>query len=333
MAVTIKDVAHAAGVSASTVSRVFTIPDVVRHDTRQRVFEVATTLGYHPNRAARGLITGRTGNLGLLVPDLTNPFFPGVVKGVQARARESDLSVFLADTDEDPAAEADLVRALSGQVDGMLLCSPRTSEDELRALAGETPVVLLNRRVGRIPSVAVDNADAIRQAVAHLRAFGHGRVAFVAGPRTSWSSRERARALRAATAAAGVELAEIGNFAPGFDGGVAAADLVLAAGVTAVVAYNDLVAAGLLNRFAARGVAVPATISVVGFDDIALASMVTPALTTLSQPMEQTGRAGVDLLLQLIADPGRAATATRRELTSRLMVRDSTGPARREAVA
>ncbi len=151
--------------SPSTVTRALTAPDVVQPETRARVQQAAAALGYQPNRAARGLITGRTGNLGLIVPDLTNPFFPGVVKGVQARAREADYSVFLADTDEDATAEAELVRALTKQVDGIVLCSPRTTEEELRTLAGETPMVLINRRVGRLPSVTIDNTDAIRQAV------------------------------------------------------------------------------------------------------------------------------------------------------------------------
>jgi LacI family transcriptional regulator len=309
------------------VSRALSSPDVVQEETRARVRQAATALGYHPNRAARGLITGRTGNIGLIVPDLTNPFFPGVVKGVQTRARESDFSVFLADTDEDSTAEAELVRALIKQVDGIVFCSPRTSEEELRTLAGETPMVLLNRRVGRIASVTIDNQDAIRHAVAHLQALGHRRVAFVAGPRNSWSNRERTRVLRAAFAAAGLDLVELGAVTPQFSGGIAAADLVLAAGVTAVIAYNDLVALGLLNRFTARGVTVPTEMSLIGFDDIVFAEMVSPALTTLAQPKERSGRAGVDLLLQLLEDPDRTGVL-RRELTSQLMVRDSTGPAR-----
>ncbi|GAA4262983.1 LacI family DNA-binding transcriptional regulator [Dactylosporangium darangshiense] len=326
MPVTIKDVARAAGVSASTVSRALSMPDLVLPRTRERVQRAAGELGYHPNRAARGLITGRTGNIGLIVPDLTNPFFPGVVKSVQVRARQADYSIFLADTDERDAAEVDLIRALGKQVDGILLCSPRTSEAELLDACGDTPIVLLHRRIGRVPSVTVDNGDAVRQAVAHLVALGHRRIGYVAGPRLAWSNRERLRALRVTTAAAGVELVEVAAVAPQFTGGVAAADLVLAAGVTAVVAYNDLVALGLLNRFNARGVAVPGDISVVGFDDIVFAGMVSPALTTLAQPVEETGRAGVELLLQLLEHPDRAATA-RRELFAQLMVRGSTGPA------
>lgn len=124
MRATIREVAREAGVSASTVSRALSTPEMVNATTRERVLRAAERLGYAPNRAARGLITGRTGNLGLIVPDLTNPFFPSVVKGVQAKAREADYAVFLADTDEDPAAEVGLVRALAKQVDGLILCSP-----------------------------------------------------------------------------------------------------------------------------------------------------------------------------------------------------------------
>jgi DNA-binding LacI/PurR family transcriptional regulator len=328
MAVTIKDVARAAGVSPATVCRALSTPDLVRAETCERVRRSAAELGYSPNRAARGLITGRTGNLGLIVPDLGNPFFPGVVKGIQARAREADYAVFLADTDEDPAAETQLVRTLAKQVDGLVLCSPRMSEAELRDFAAQTPLVMLNRRVGRIPAVTFANVDGMRQAVTHLTALGHRRIAYVAGPRASWSNRERVRGLRLAVAAAGAELIEIGPVQPQFDGGVAAADPVLAAGVTAVIAYNDVIALGLLSRFNARGIAVPAAVSVIGFDDIALAAMVHPSLTTVGLPIENSGRAGIDLLLGLLQDPARFG-ATRRELDTQLMVRGSTGPAPR----
>jgi LacI family transcriptional regulator len=328
MAVTIKDVARAAGVSASTVCRALGSPQLVRPETAERVRRAASSLGYQPNRAARGLITGRTGNLGVIVPDLANPFFAGMVKGVQARAREADYAVFLADTDEDPAAELELVRALSKQVDGVVLCGPRMSEEDLRSAADETPVVMVNRRVARIPSVTVDNVDGERQAVAHLTALGHRRIAFVEGPRTSWANRERLRGLRAVTKAAGVELVEVGNFLPQFEGGVAAADLVLAARVTAVIAYNDLVALGLLNRFATRKIEVPGEISVVGCDDIIVSAMVSPSLTSIAIPKEPAGRAGVDLLLQVLeSSPASPKAITRREVSTHLMVRGSTGPA------
>ncbi|WP_426502717.1 LacI family DNA-binding transcriptional regulator [Dactylosporangium sp. McL0621] len=324
MAVTIKDIAQAAGVSTSTVSRALAGSGLLPPSTRRRIERAADELGYRPNRVARALSTGRTGNVGLLVPDLLNPYFAAVVKGVQARARESGHWVFLTDTDEDPAVEADRVRALVKQVDGVVLCSPRTSEPQLRLLALETPMVMLNRRVAGLPSVTTDNGEGIKQLVAHLVALGHERVAYVAGPRASWSNRSRLRLLRTATAAAGVGLVETGNVEPRFAGGIAAADQVLGAGVTAVVAYNDLMALGLLNAFGARGVEVPGRMSVAGFDDILPAALASPALTTVGQPSEGAGRAGMDLLLRLMADrQSRPAP----EPVARLVVRNSTGPA------
>jgi LacI family transcriptional regulator len=323
---TIREVAREAGVSASTVSRSLSAPEMVNPETRERVRRVAQRLGYAPNRAARGLITGRTGNLGLIVPDLANPFFPTLVKGVQAKAREADYAVFIADTDEDATAEAGLIRALAKQVDGLILCSPRAREEEIRALSDDGVLVMVNRRFGNLPSVIFDNADGMRQAVAHLQALGHRRVAWVGGPRTSWSTRDRVRGLRAATTAAGMELLAVGHFPPQFEGGVAAADLVIASGVTSVIAYNDLMALGLLGRLRDRGVDVPGDINVIGIDDIHMSGMSSPALTTISLAKEQAGRAAVDLLLSLLEQPEDVRNV-RRELPTQLLVRASTGVA------
>lgn len=323
MAVTIRDVAQAAGVSAATVSRALALPDIVDPTTRERVLRVADHLGYRPNRAARGLITGRTGNLGLILPDLANPFFPSIVKGIQHQAHRADYQIFVADTDEDAKAEPGLVRALAKQVDGVILCSPRMKPAEVREAATYTPIVLVNRRSGAIPAVSIDNAGGMVQVIEHLSALGHRSLGFVAGPRSSWSSGERLRALRAACTPAGIELAEIGNFAPTFDGGIAAADGVLISGVTAVLAYNDVVALGLLNALRDRGIDVPGQISLVGIDDIPMSSMIQPALTTLAIPKEQTGRAAVDLMLDLLAETTGSRT-TIREVPTELLVRNTT---------
>jgi len=326
VAATVRDVAQAAGVSISTVSRALAMPHMVKAETRDRVRQAAEQLAYTPNRAARGLITGRTGNLGIILPDLTNPFFPSIVKGAQAWARDRGYSVFIADTDEDPAAEVGLVRALSKEVDGIVLCSSRLSAPDLRSVLAQTCVVLVNRKFESAPAVTFDNAGGMRQAVAHLAALGHRRVAWLAGPRTSWSNRERIRALRAATGTAGVELVAIGNFPPSFDGGVAAADQVIASAATAAIAYNDLMALGVVSRCAVRGLRIPGDLSVVGIDDIAMSGMSSPALTTVALPKEQAGRAAVDLLLNLIERPD-AVTRPRRGLPVQLLVRGSTGVA------
>lgn len=323
MAVTIQDVARAAGVSVSTVSRALSSPEMVRPETRTRVRAVAETLGYRPNPAARGLITGRTTNLGVIVPDLTNPFFPSLLRGVQARAREAGHAVFLADCQEDGAEEAALVTAMAKQVDGVILCSSRMTGPMLEKVLGLVPVVFINRSVPGHPSVIMDGAGGMRQALDHLAALGHRHVAYLNGPRGSWSNRERVKGLRRADRH-GMKVTRFGPFAPRFESGLQAADLVLACGATAVVAYNDVMALGVLARLAERGVPVPGRISVAGFDNITFAAMATPALTTVDLNGERAGRAAVDTLLGVLAVRDGAP---RQVLDSALIVRASTGPA------
>jgi DNA-binding LacI/PurR family transcriptional regulator len=325
MAVGIHDVARRAGVSVATVSRSYTVPDTVREATRVRVLQAAGELGYRPNRAARGLITGRTGNVGVIVPDLGNPYFQSVLKGAQARARAADYAVFVADGQESAAEEEALIGAMSKQVDGIVLCSSRLAPRTLAGLEPTPAVVLLNRRVDGLSTVTVDSADGMRQAIDHLAALGHARCAFLSGPRRSWSNQQRRRGLRAAARAAGAEIVTIGPVAPQFEGGVDAAEQVLATGATAVLAYNDLVAAGILSRLAALGVEVPGELSVVGFDDIPLAAMLIPALTTVAAPTAQAGAAAVDALLSRLEEPGaQPAQPSVRELPATLVVRGST---------
>lgn len=332
MAVTIHHVAERARVSASTVSRAFTTPELVRTATRERVLHIADEVGYRPNRAARGLITGKTGNIGLIVPDLGNPLFPAVLKGAQARALQADHAVFLADSEEDPELEVSLIQAMAKQVDGIVLCSSRMSDRQLESVITSTPLVFVNRKVADVPSVLIDSADGMRQAVEHLAALGHRCVAFLSGPRASWSNRERRRGIRAASRTTGVEIIELGPFSPRFEAGMQAADLVLATKVTAVLAYNDLIALGVLNRLADRGIAVPGDLSVIGFDDIAFAAMCTPTLTTLAIPKELAGRTAIELLLDWLSKKslgqesfGKAGGA-QRTLGTQLIVRSSTAP-------
>jgi len=322
MPVSIHDVAQRAGVSVATVSRSYTVPDAVREATRARVRQVAAELGYRPNRAARGLITGRTGNVGVIVPDLANPYFQGVLKGAQACAREADYAVFVADGQESAAEEQTLIGAMSKQVDGILLCSSRLAPATLAGLEPSPAVVLLNRQASGLSTVTVDSAGGMRQAMAHLASLGHRRCAFLSGPERSWSNQQRLRGLRAAARAAAAEVVTIGPVAPQFEGGVDATEQVLASGATAVLAYNDLVAAGILSRLAQLGVDVPGELSVVGFDDIPLASMLTPALTTVAAPTAQAGAAAVQALLSRIEHPDAAPSAEK--LPAALVVRAST---------
>lgn len=321
-----REVARVAGVSLSTVSRTLARPDQVAPETREKVLAAARSLGYRPSPAARGLTTGRTQTLGLVVPDLENPYFTSVVKGAQRRALSLGYALIVADTDEDSRQEVELVRSIATRSDGVILCSPRTPEQVIVDLAADTTMVLLNRPCGDIPTVTIDNRDGVRQALDHLRALGHRRIAYVGGPRGSWSDDERLAAVRDAEHESDLEMVELGSFRPYVSGGVAAADLVLASGATAVLTYNDLLALGVLDRLRQRGVDVPGRMSVVGIDNIPAAALTTPPLTSVEVPRAASGSAGVDLLLQRL-EPERTVPPAEDMLAVQLVVRGSTGTA------
>ncbi|MGW4214196.1 LacI family DNA-binding transcriptional regulator [Lentzea sp. NPDC004789] len=313
MAVTIRDVARQAQVSVSTVSRALSAPGLVKETTRQRVLDVVAGLGYQPNRAARSLITGRTGNLGIVVPDLENPFYPAVLRGVQTRAGEASASVFFCDSREDPQTEAELVRAMAAQVDGVVLCSPLQSDDVIAELAELTPLVLINRTVPGVSSVLMDSASGMDQVVAHLESLGHKEYVYLGGPALSWSHNRRLQGLRNRAPV-------LGPFEPNFAGGLAAAQQALKTGATAFIAYNDLMALGVLSYLAAHEIKVPQQISVTGFDDILYAAMCSPSLTTVAMPTEEAGEVAVDLLIARLD----GAQPESRELPTKLVFRAST---------
>jgi len=321
---TIRDVARRAQVSTATVSRVFSPPDAVAAETRRRVLAAAEELRYAPNPVARSLASRRTGNLGVVVPDIANSFSAVVIKAVQQEVRRSGYALFVAASDELADDEERWAQALAPQVDGLLLASPRAADERLRDLAELVPLVVLNRCLAGIPAVLTDSAEATGHAVEHLHALGHRTLAYLAGP-DGYSNTNRLGGLRAACARLRIEPTVLGPFPARFASGVRAADLVLAAGATGVIAFNDDIAAGLLNRFADRGVRVPDDVSVVGHDDTALAEMVTPRLTTVRIPAAAAGAAGAQLLIDRIRSDDGAARGF--ELGSELVVRASTGPA------
>ncbi|MER7459288.1 LacI family DNA-binding transcriptional regulator [Micromonospora sp. NPDC126480] len=340
MPATIRDVARASGVHISTVSRTFSAPHLVNPETRSRVLAVAEDLGYRPNRAARALITGRTHNLGLIIADIANPFFPPLIKAAESQARQRDYHVFVADTNEDPIAEEELVHALAKQVDGVLLCSPRMSNSLIEQLSREVPLVVINRQVAGLPCVTMDVGQGARSAVEHLLTLGHRRLALLSGPRGSWTSREIRRAASAAARSGGAELTVLGPNHPTETGGGALAEQVRRNEVTAVLAYNDLMAIGLIEGLDALGMRVPQDVSVVGIDDIALSRLTRPKLTTVATPTAAAGRTAVDMLLStdsVIArgtrGGGRSGSTDDRRTTAQVMlrtelvIRDSTAAA------
>jgi LacI family transcriptional regulator len=322
-------------VHVSTVSRTFSAPNLVNPETRSRVLAVAEQLGYRPNKAARALITGRTTNLGLIVADITNPYFPPMIKAAQNQARLHDHHIFVADTDEDPAVEEELVRTLAAQVDGILLCSPRMASAALEALAREVSIVVVNRVVEGIPAVLMDLDAGAHEAIDHLVDLGHTDLAYVGGPSHSWTNKELRRAAAAACRRRGGRLTQLGPFTPNHAGGRAAAEAVRASGATGVLAFNDSVAIGLTEALRQSGVAVPGDVSVIGVDDIPQAEY--DRLTTIATPTDEAGRTAIEMLLQR-EPPGRAgrglpaghagaaAPLAHRTLPTSLVIRDSTGP-------
>jgi DNA-binding LacI/PurR family transcriptional regulator len=321
---TIRDVATRAGVSPATVSRVFSQPETVAPGTRQRVLTAAEELRYAPNPVARSLARRRTGNLGIVVPDIANSFSAMIIKAAQQEARHAEYALFVTASEELVDDEERQARALAPQVDGLLLTSPLASDACLRELAEIVPVVVTNRILDDVPAVLTASAQATGHAVEHLHALGHREVAYLAGP-NGYSNDSRTSGLQAACARLGLDPVVLGPFPARFSSGVRAADLVLAAGATAVVAFNDDIAAGLLTRFADRGVRVPEHISVVGHDDTALAEMVTPRLTTVHIPAAAAGATATQLLIRYVR--GDDSGVRRYELPSELIVRGSTGPA------
>lgn len=321
---TITDVAARAGVATSTVSRSFSRPERVNFATREHVLAVAAELGYLPNPAAQALESGRTRTIALLVPDITNPYFAGVIKGAERGASAANLTLVLGDTQENPAGEERLLRRLGRSVDGFVLSASRVPDDDLRLAAELGPIVLVNRATPGLTCVVADYDSGTRQIVDHLASLGHRSFVFAGGPAESWSGHRRWLGLQAAAKARGLAARRFGPYSPTLTGGPPAADAVLAAGATAVVCHNDMLAIGLMRRLAERGRTVPGDVSVVGFDDIFGADFCTPTLTTLAEHTEEAGRRAVEALV--LATNTRAPQASTRLLPTQLVIRGSTGP-------
>lgn len=322
-AATIADVAFAAAVSQATVSRVVNGKSTVDPRIAAHVLAVVERLGYRPSASARNLARGSTQTVAVLVPDLGNPMFQEVLRGVTRAAAAAGYRVLVADSEESPADEGELALEARRRCDAVVLCAPRMPEGELRELLPRlAPVVLVNRSLAGGTGVAVDYAEAARAAAAHLVDLGHERIVYLAGPPSSESDRRRAEGLgRALVEQPGLEIRTVACGA-GLDDGARAADSL--GGATAVIAFNDLVAFGLLAALRERGVDVPRTVSVIGFDDIEFARHATPPLTTMAVPRRELGaRAWTALLAEMTG--GEPAPAVLLDAT--LVVRGSTGAA------
>ncbi|HEY9131873.1 MAG TPA: LacI family DNA-binding transcriptional regulator [Dyella sp.] len=324
---TVKEIAAIAKVSVATVSRALQRPEVVSETTRQRIHDVVKRLGYTPNALARNLRTARTRLIVALLPDIANPFFSEVIRGIEQVAHENGYSVLLGETQSSLVREqayADMVAAR--QADGIITMSHRVPAVPID---GRLPVVNACEYVkdNKISSVYIDNVAAAGAAVDYLVTLGHRDIAFIAGPSSSPICVDREQgyrlALQRANIAADPALITVGDFS--IEAGERAIDLFLAQGqsFSAVFCSNDEMAIGAIRALTSKGLRVPDDVSVVGFDDIRFARYTSPPLTTVAQPKNAIGREAMTMLIELLNDPG--VPPRKRVLSADLVVRGSTG--------
>ena len=322
---TIYDIAELAGVNPSTVSRALGKPGRVSAKTEAKIRAAAAELNFRINPMARALPTGRTNTLALVVADITNPMVFGMVRGAEHAATAAGFTLVIAESQESGEAESTVIEQIMPSVDGVVLATTRLAPEAIADIAGRKPVVLINREVDGVASVVSDVEVGVRQLVEHLHGLGHRSIAYLSGPPTSWISDRRWEHLLDIAEDLDLAVVEIGPNPPTIDGGRAAFRRVLASRATAVVAFNDLMAIGVMKEAAEQGTAVPGELSVAGFDDIFGSDLITPPLTTVRAQLIVAGERAVGQLLAQVgateAEPPGEALATE------LVVRGSPGAA------
>lgn len=331
---TLKDVAREANVSVSTVSRVFNNPEKVRPGTRDRVQEAVDTLGYQPSRVARRLRLedGKASLIGLVIPDIQNPFFADVTRGVEDVAQDHEYALILSNSDEDPAKQRVAVDTLKTEdVDGVIVPPVSAEDPEVkRLLDSDIAVVCVDRRMknARVDTILSDNQQGAYEAVTHLLELGHERIAFIGGiPRISTSTDRRAgyeQALRDYDVP--VDSTLIKESDSRWERGRKLTIELLALDVppTAIFTGNNLTTLGALSALNTRGVCVPEDMSIVGYDDVPWAMSLNPPPTVIDQPGYEMGSRAAELLLDRLDAPGRSPTVT--TLQPKLIVRQSCAP-------
>jgi len=327
---TIYDVARLAGVSTATVSRALNGTGQIAPATLATIEAAVEELGYHPNTVARSLVTKSTHTIALLLPDITNPFYAALVRGIQEAAFGHGRTMLLCTTEGDAEREEHYLRLLQAkQVDGALVDGLVLPADRIAGFVEDGfPIVCLDRDIDArsIPVVQVDNRIGGRLATKHLIELGHTRIAHVTGAGELGISDERLAGYRDALTAARIEpdfdLVEEGRFTE--EGGHDAASTLIEGhpDITAIFAANDLSALGVLNALAENGRSVPDDVSVVGFDDLRLAAYTSPPLTTVRQPGVEIARLATEILIGLTE--GRPAQRMRHLLEPELVLRAST---------
>jgi LacI family transcriptional regulator len=335
--VTIRDVARLANVHPGTVSRALNTETrgLVNQDTAERVLRAAQELGYRPNPIARGLKTNRSYTVGVLIPDITNPLFPPILRGIEDRLNDAGYTALIVNTDNDAERERSHLEAMrTRQVDGFISATAQLDRDVLADVAARgTPLVLVNRSFedGSVPAVAVDDRQGVRLAVEHVAGLGHQRIGHIAGPQNTSTGHRRYLGFVEAMRAVGLPAAEEQiNFTSWFteEEGARVCEGLLDSGreLTAIVAGNDLLAIGCYDALEARGLSCPEDLSIVGFNDMPLVDRLRPPLTTVRVPQREIGTVAADLLLERLAEG--ASTAREILLEPSLVVRGSTAASR-----
>lgn len=322
-AATIYDIAKLAGVNPSTVSRALSTPGRINAATEAKVRAAAQELNYRVNPFARALPTGKTKMIALMVADITNPVFFKIVRGAEIVAAEEGYTLVVAESQESSKLEADSLQRILPSVDGVIFGTTRLNDEELYRTNSEKPVVLVNRLVEGVADVVPDNETGIAEAVAHLAALGHKHIGFLGGPTASWINTDRWNLLMKHAVASGMTIVSIGPNAPTVEGGRNAFEQVRASGVTAIIAYNDLMGIGLLRAATAAGVKIPEDLSIIGFDNIFGSDFTSPPLTTIEMPLERIGGNAVRALLSTFENTDATVPHGSDETTS-LLVRGST---------
>lgn len=324
---TIRDVAQRADVSVASVSRVLNGAGPVTEATRQRVLEAVDALQYVPHSGARSLSTSRTNTVGVILPDLYGEFFSELIRGMDVAARALGYHLIVSSSHDDADEASSAIRSMRGRVDGLIVLSPHLGAANLASgLAGRTPVLLMNGGAGADgrPSIVVDNHGGAVVAVEHLIATGRRRIAHIAGPTGNLEAEARLAGYLEAMAAAGLPTMVVdGAFTKASGHSAGAALAARPDRPDAVFAANDNMAVGALLAFQDAGLRVPEDVAMVGFDDIPLADLVRPALTTLKIQIAETGRNALERLVRLI---GSAADTACEVVRPELVVRASSRP-------
>jgi len=325
---TIREVASRAGVSVATVSYVLNDTRKVRPETEQRVLLAAKELGYSPNTAARSLVVGRSSMVGLVVPDIENPFFPEITKAFQEAASLAGLETIVMNTNYDAQRTHNMVdRLASLQVPGAAFLTSQVDPPVREALArrGICGVYLEHDVTGpRVSNIAIDYNFGISEAVRHLAELGHRAIGFIGGPAHGSSARRRKLAFLESTDAAGLEARVMDSDFTVQGGYFSCSRLLNGFNATAVMAANDLMAIGALHCAYDRQTRVPAELSIIGFDDITFSQFTQPALTTVNVPRPEIGRLAFQALKALIGDPN--TEGRQYDVKTSLVIRQTTAP-------